>query len=292
MYKIKVINCCISSIILISFIFFLCSCTVTHNSTNTSIADIPVAQPLKYLNTGLFWATASPTMPDGMTIEQYKKLEASMGEGSLKYQSSIRQIANAPSWQQAHQIAQKILEEFRDHPFAFGIEQEVSSSMLRSFFIRLEPKGEALIAMKYYMDVLYRHQNFREVSLMAQMLPRMQGVWNKEQLTTASVKCLKSYNTSLARVKRSRDPFTLTQYLKDKKLIDIDLSANTASNQGQQSFNEEQMRQGRKKLALRIPSMLEKLSAVDDFDAQTEWLLNPSIDAAAIVAFFAEESRQ
>jgi hypothetical protein len=289
MFKNKIITGLSSKSIALITIAFLSSCTVTHNSTNTSITDIPVAQPLKYLKTGLFWATASPTMPNGMTIEQYKKLEASMGEYQLKYQWSIRQIANAPSWQQAHQIAQKILEEFRDHPFAFGIEQEVSSSMLRSFFIHLEPKGEALIAMKFYMDILYRHQSFREVSLMAQMLPRMQDVWNKEQLTTASVKCLKSYNTSLARAKRSKEPFTLIQYLRDKKLIDI--SVNTNSNQEQQSFNEEQIRQGRKKLALSIPSMLEKLSAVDDFDAQTEWLLNPSIDAAAIVAFFAEESK-
>lgn len=291
MSKNKIIIGLSSNLVFIT-VAFLNSCTVTHNSTNTSIADIPIAQPLKYLKTGLFWATASPTLPQGMTIEQYKKLEASMGEGQIKYQSSIRQIANAPSWQQAHQIAQKILEEFHDHPFAFGIEQEVSSSMLRSFFIRLEPKGEALIAMKYYMDILYRYQNFREVSLMAQMLPKMQGVWNKDQLTTASVKCLKSYNTSFARAKRSKELFTLTQYLKDKKLIDIGVSVNTTSNQAQQSFNEEQIRQGRKKLALIIPSMLEKLSAVDDFDAQTEWLLNPPVDAAAIVAFFAEEGGQ
>ena len=186
----------------------------------------------------IFWAVSSPTLPSGMTHNEFLAMNKLFAEEAYeKYYKIWRSIIDAPTWQEADKQAKEYLRITENHYFAFFIQQEVASSMLRSFFIYTAPTPESIKAMTFYLDILQKHRYYGEVNLYAQILPKLKGYWSKSQIQDIADRCVQRYNERWQK-KLSAESYFISQVEKPVTQPSTTHS-NSEQNNGLQKFKED-----------------------------------------------------
>lgn len=186
------------TVLLLALPIVLSNCAPSNNtihaieSTDKPLIQTQVSKNRENFN---YWAVHDPTLPDGMTRNEFLILDKRFREESYeKYYQITRDIMESPTWQIADQHAKEYLRMTENHYYAFCIQQEVASTMLRTFFMDVKPNEEVIAAITFYMNILQKYQYYREVNLFIQILPKFKGFWTEQQIQELANLCVQSYN--------------------------------------------------------------------------------------------------
>jgi hypothetical protein len=175
-----------------------CGSNVPNQTVSPTPETMSSAMPFDAKNSPqkkIFWAVNNPTLPNGMAHNEFLAMNKLFAEEVYKkYYKIWRTIIDAPTWQEADKQAKEYLRMTENHYFAFFIQQEVASSMLRSFFIYTAPTPESINAMTFYLNILQKHRYYGEVNLYTQILPKLKGYWSKSQIQEIANHCVQRYN--------------------------------------------------------------------------------------------------
>ncbi len=196
---------------IIVMIYFLTGCGVVQ--TNKQILSSDTQEPIQMIQSKntLYWGSTNMKLPNNMQHEEHMKIRQTYYKNLHRYDwriAKMEKISSAKSWQEAHAEAKDMIESTRNDILNFEIAQETASSMLRSFFIQLEPTPEVQEAIEYYLNVLIKYGYYREPNLYAQVLPKLQSRWTKEHIKEVAIKVIYE-NTFFFKEKFSPD----NQYL-------------------------------------------------------------------------------
>ncbi|TAE29735.1 MAG: hypothetical protein EAZ92_05965 [Candidatus Kapaibacterium sp.] len=128
----------------------------------------------------------------------------------LRYGEMMSKIRKAKNWQEADVLGRQLIQDYEREEVLFFIQQQVASGMLRSYFIHEKATPETQQVMGYYMDMLVRNKYFSDPCLFAQVLPKLQGHWNTQQIADIAQKTL-PYGTRIYAEWKGQ-PFTLENY--------------------------------------------------------------------------------
>jgi hypothetical protein len=281
----------------------LVSCGVT-NQTSTTISNPPVESVTTQVQAGdryTIWGGA-PTLPEGLTQAEYREM-LKYYDGSSQERKLIEKrhyIFMSKSWQEARTLIEQYIAETKGDKLAFMHHHDAGIYMLGSWFMYIDnPTREEQEAMAYYLEILRSLKSFRDLSLMIQILPKMQGFWNESKIAEFAQLCLTDYNTRRYALAYGKS-LSATQYFTEQAKKQLVTTAsgvqpnNSTSSASSQTLDVETVRKVaqtiRTSFSASIPAILKKnrTGTPDGFAFEARQWLNPPIECAVILSILAE----